>query len=84
MGERNLYGQAQMVAETKFPPFLIATPRCPKCGTQMMLARVFPDRPGYDQCLYECPKCEHEVTEVGQFRRTAALFRVRNVSRLLG
>jgi DNA-directed RNA polymerase subunit RPC12/RpoP len=75
--------QAQMVAQTKRPPFLIAAPRCPKCGAQTILVRVFPDRLG-DQRLYECAKCEHEVIEAGQFKRTAAPFRVRNVSRLLG
>ena len=58
-----------MVAESKFPPLLIAAPRCPKCGTQTMLACVSLERPGYDQYFYECPKCGHEVTEVAQFRK---------------
>jgi hypothetical protein len=35
------------------------------------LVRVFPERSGYEQCLYECPKCEHEGIEVGQFKKTA-------------
>jgi len=61
--------EAQMAAEGEFPPFLIAAPRCPKCSTQTMLARVSLERPGYDQYFYECPKCEHEVLEVDQFRK---------------
>ena len=60
-----------MAANSKFPPFPISAPRCPKCGTQTLLARVSPDQPGYEQYLYECPKCEHEVTEIGQFRKAS-------------
>ena len=38
-------------------------------GTRMLLIRIFPDRPGYDQRTYECPRCEHEVTKIMKFKR---------------
>jgi predicted RNA-binding Zn-ribbon protein involved in translation (DUF1610 family) len=37
----------------------IVRPECPKCGTQMMLARIEPDAPGEDRRTFECPMCEH-------------------------
>ncbi len=53
-----------MVMDSGFSPAVIACPSCPKCGTRMMLVRIFADRPGYDERTYECPRCEHEITEV--------------------
>jgi hypothetical protein len=35
----------------------------------MLLVHIFPDRPGHDQRTYECPRCEHEVTEIFQLER---------------
>jgi transcription elongation factor Elf1 len=32
----------------------------------MSLVRIFPDKPGYDQRTFECPRCEHEITEIVQ------------------
>jgi hypothetical protein len=52
-----------MTAFIPIPPFVLNCPSCPKCGTRMSLIRIFPDRPGYDQRIYQCPRCEHEVTE---------------------
>jgi transposase len=46
---------------------VILRPNCSRCGTRMSLARIFPDKPGYDQRTYECPHCEHEVTEIVRF-----------------
>jgi len=57
------------MADIGFSPHIIACPSCPKCGTRMLLIRIFPDRPGYDQRIYECPHCEHEVTESVEFER---------------
>jgi hypothetical protein len=37
----------------------IVCPECPKCGTQMMLARIEPEAPGEDRRTFECPVCEH-------------------------
>jgi hypothetical protein len=30
----------------------------------MLLARIFPDRPGYNRRTYECPRCEYDLTEI--------------------
>ena len=35
-------------------------------GFRDLLVHIFPDRPGHDQRTYECPRCEHEVTEIFQ------------------
>jgi DNA-directed RNA polymerase subunit RPC12/RpoP len=49
------------------PPPVVACPRCPKCGTKMALAYIFPHKLGQDQRTYECPRCEYEVTEIVKF-----------------
>jgi DNA-directed RNA polymerase subunit M/transcription elongation factor TFIIS len=41
------------------PPPPIERRDCPKCGTQMMLARIEPQEPGVDLQTFECPKCNH-------------------------
>ena len=48
-------------------PFLnfaarIERPPCPKCKTQMMLARIAPGRTGFELQSFDCPKCNHELT----------------------
>jgi hypothetical protein len=60
-----------MTAKREFPPPMLACPSCPKCGTRMMLVGILPDRPGHDQRIYECRSCEHEITEVIQFRKAS-------------
>jgi hypothetical protein len=62
-----IYRVARMAGVPAIPLRLIACPTCPKCGARMELARIFPDRPGYDQRTYECPKCEYELTELVRF-----------------
>jgi hypothetical protein len=52
-------------------PSQMACPSCPRCGTRMKLVRIFPNCPGYDERTYECPRCEHEVTEVVRFRKAS-------------
>ena len=59
------------MAHIGFSAHVIACPSCPKCDTRMLLIRIFPDRPGYDQRTYECPRCEHEVTEIMEFKRAS-------------
>jgi DNA-directed RNA polymerase subunit RPC12/RpoP len=79
MHPKNLIGRAQptvaweekMGADVGYSPRVIACPSCPKCGTRMLLVRIFPDSPGHDQRTYECPRCEHEVTEIFQLERRA-------------
>jgi hypothetical protein len=55
----------------RFAPLRMACPSCPRCGTRMKLVFIFPDRPGYDERTYECPRCEHEVAEIVQYKRPA-------------
>ena len=54
---------------TTIPPLLLACPRCPKCGTRMLLVRIYPDRPGSEQRTYECAHCDYELGEVVRLRR---------------
>jgi hypothetical protein len=49
------------------PPTILACPSCPKCGVQTTLVHIYPYEAGKDQRIYECPRCEHEVTEVIEF-----------------
>jgi hypothetical protein len=43
-------------------------PRCPKCGAQMWLATIEPDRPGCDRRTFECPRCQTETVEVVEYK----------------
>ena len=63
--------EEKMAADIGYSPRVIACPNCPKCGTRMLLIHIFPDRPGHDERTYECPRCEHEVTEIFQLERAA-------------
>jgi len=45
----------------------ITRPRCPKCGTTMVLTRIVPHAPGDDLRTFECPTCEHVENEVVKF-----------------
>ena len=56
-----------MTTVTCKPPAFLLLPACPTCGSRMVLVRVFPDKPGYDQHTYECPRCADEFTEIVQF-----------------
>ena len=38
---------------------LIGRPKCPKCGIQMALTRIEPDKPDYDRRTFDCPSCDH-------------------------
>jgi hypothetical protein len=51
----------------------IACPECPKCGTQMMLARVMPESPGHEQRTFECPMYEHSESSLVKFEEAAAV-----------
>ena len=37
----------------------IERPRCPRCQTQMMLARTMPARLGFNVRTFECVNCDH-------------------------
>jgi hypothetical protein len=45
-------------APTLFRDRLMEAP-CTKCGAKMLLARIEPDRPGYDFRSFECTKCNN-------------------------
>lgn len=49
---------------TMFPLSAIERPRCPKCHTPMMLARISPAGEGREERLFECPKCDHAETAI--------------------
>ena len=34
-------------------------PECPKCTARMYLARIEPEKPGFDLRTFECPRCQH-------------------------
>jgi hypothetical protein len=36
-----------------------ASPRCPNCGTTMLISHIVPERQGYETRTFECPQCEH-------------------------
>jgi len=46
----------------------IIRPPCPKCGAQMLLARIEPDAPDHDKRSFECSACGHEHSEVVKFK----------------
>jgi predicted Zn finger-like uncharacterized protein len=46
----------------------LAHPKCPNCGAQMWLARISPDKPGRDERTFECPQCNHSVTEIVKYK----------------
>ncbi len=43
-------------------------PPCSKCGTQMLLALVEPDKPDHDKRTFECPVCEHSESFVAKYK----------------
>jgi hypothetical protein len=43
---------------TLFRDRLMEAP-CTRCGAKMSLARIEPDRPGYDLRSFECTKCNN-------------------------
>ncbi len=43
-------------------------PPCPRCGAQMSLARIEPEKPGHNLKTFECPQCEHSETVVVEYR----------------
>jgi hypothetical protein len=42
-------------------------PECPTCTAQMYLARIEPEKPGFDLRTFECPRCQHLETVVVNF-----------------
>jgi predicted RNA-binding Zn-ribbon protein involved in translation (DUF1610 family) len=57
-----------MLTQAIIASTVVANPRCPKCGAQTILVRIFPLACKSDERIYECSRCDHEVSEVIQFR----------------
>jgi hypothetical protein len=56
-------------------PKTIATPNCPKCGSNMWLARIERDKLDHDRRTFECPDCQHVEVQVFKFKQIATLGR---------
>jgi hypothetical protein len=52
-----------MTAQSKIS-FSMSAPSCSQCSMQMLLVKIIPDRPGYEQRMYKCPWCPNQITEV--------------------
>jgi hypothetical protein len=54
---------------------VIGRPRCSRCQTRMMLERISSGPIGFEQRLFECPRCDQveiSVTASDPFKSTAA------------
>lgn len=40
---------------------ITARPECPDCTVPMYLARITPEKPGYDLRTFECPRCQNSL-----------------------
>jgi hypothetical protein len=60
-----------MPASKTTVPRAIASPRCPKCGAQMSLVTVSVRGDDNDECIYECARCQHEITEIIKFKEAS-------------
>jgi hypothetical protein len=60
-----------MSAPKPSTPVAIASPRSPKCGAQMSLVTVSVRGEGNNERIYECARCQHEVTEVINFKEAS-------------
>jgi hypothetical protein len=45
----------------------VERPWCAACEIQMWLARIQPDKPGYDRRTFECPVCHDEMAVVVEY-----------------
>ena len=46
----------------------IVRPPCSKCGTQVLLALIEPDKPDHDKRTFECSICGHSESFVVKYR----------------
>ena len=66
---------SRMPADLALTP--IERPRCNRCLTRMMLARISPQPDGSEQRTFECPKCEAvETTTVADPLKSEAVERL--------
>lgn len=45
---------------------VISRPNCPRCDARMRLARIEPDKPGYDLRTFECGSCGHSTSIIAK------------------
>jgi len=46
----------------------ILRPACKRCGAQMLLTRIEPDKPDHDRRTFECEACGGEQVEIVKYR----------------
>jgi hypothetical protein len=61
-----LMSSSKLASNEELPA--LERPLCPKCGAQMWLATIEPDRPDHDRRTFECPRCQTEKTEVVKYK----------------
>ena len=49
---------------------IIGRPFCEMCKSQMWLACIEPDQPGYDRRTFECPGCPNVTVRIVKYRAT--------------
>jgi len=47
---------------------IIGRPFCELCKSQMWLACIEPDEPGYDRRTFECPACPNVTVRIVKYR----------------
>ena len=57
-------------APTLFRDRLMEAP-CTKCGAKTTLARIEPDKPGYDLRTFECTKCHNVVEYIVEYETSS-------------
>jgi hypothetical protein len=51
---------------------IIGRPFCELCKSQMWLACIEPDEPGYDRRTFECPGCPNVTVRIVKYRATGS------------
>jgi hypothetical protein len=46
----------------------VGFPKCPDCGVEMWLCHVEPDTRDHDLRTFECPRCQHSMSDVVKFK----------------
>ena len=45
-------------------------PQCPECGCVMWLDRIEPRKPGYEERIFQCPRCLYSDSAVAEVFRS--------------
>jgi hypothetical protein len=60
-----------MVYFADSPVTTAARPVCSKCRAPMWLIRIEPEKLGFARRTFECPRCQHQMTEVIELKTAA-------------